>query len=87
MTIKKLFILGGALAGAAFLKDKTRRERFMGQARGFIDKVKTRATEVAGKAESKGSESLDSMSNRVPSNLASPSSFGNSGYQASRTYR
>lgn len=87
MTIKKLFILGGALAGAAFLKDKTRRERFMGQARGFIDKMKTQATAVAGKVESKESESLDSMSNRVPSHLASPSAFGSSGYVAPRTYR
>jgi hypothetical protein len=88
MTLKKLFILGSALAGAAYLKDKTRRDRFMGQARGFIDKMKTKATEVASDVKAKGSETLNSVSNPAPSSsFTSPSAFGSSSYEASRTYR
>jgi hypothetical protein len=87
MTIKNLFILGGAIAGAAYLKDKTRRDRFMGQARGFIDKMKARASEVASEVQSKGSDALDSVSNRTPSSYTPPSSFGGSSYDTSRTYR
>lgn len=88
MTLKNLFILGGALAGAAYLKDKTRRERFLGQARGFIDQVKTRATEVASEVQSKGSEALKSVSSSpAPTNFASTSPFGSSSYGGSNTYR
>jgi hypothetical protein len=85
MTFKNLFILGGALAGAAYLKDKTRRDRFMGQARGFIDQVKSRASEIAGQVQAKGSEAIDSVSNRTP-DYGSSSSFDRSSYESSRTY-
>lgn len=94
MTLKNLFILGSALAGAAYLKDKTRRDRFMGQARGLIDKVKARATEVAGDVKEKAndvkekaSEVVSSASQPATSNFASPGASGRSSYDASRTYR
>lgn len=50
MTLKKLFVLGGALAGAALLQDKGRRERVFGQARGIFDQLKARASELASTA-------------------------------------
>ena len=87
MTLKNLFIVGGALAGAAYLKDKSRRERFLGQARGFMDQLKARATDLATEVKSKGSGALDSVSKPAPSHVASPSSFGSSTYEAPRTYR
>jgi hypothetical protein len=89
MTLKKLIILGGALAGAAYLKDKSRRDRFMGQARGFIDQMKTKASEVASEVKSKGSDALNSVSsNPAPSHFTSPPSpYGSSSYESPRTYR
>ena len=92
MTIKNLLLLGGVLAGAAYLKDKTRRERLMGQARGFIDQAKSRATEIAGQVKAKGSEALESVTHRNASQSAEqvnpPSSFDRSSYESgSYTYR
>jgi hypothetical protein len=48
MTLKNLFMLGGVIAGAAYLKDQSRRERLFGQARGFLDKAKAKVEEMRG---------------------------------------
>ena len=74
MSIKNLLLLGGALAGAAYLKDKDRRDRLVGQARGFLDRMKSRATELAGEVQGKGDQPLDGMSQqpREPGAFASP---------------
>lgn len=93
MTIKNLILLGGALAGAAYLKDKSRRDRLVGQARGIIDQAKTRATEIAGQVKAKGSEALEAVSHRngqkdVAANDVNPSSFDRSSFESgSYTYR
>lgn len=47
MTMKKLLMLGGVLAGAAFLQNKQRRDRLFGQARDLFDKAKARTSDLA----------------------------------------
>lgn len=90
MTLKNIFMLGSVIAGAAYLRDKGRRDRLVGQARGVLDKAKTRATQIAGQIQSKGSEStgFDSGVGKsanysgVGGSSATDTSFG-----GSRTYR
>ena len=53
MTLKNLVMLGGVLAGAAYLQNKNRRERVVGSARGALDKWKARAQELAHQVETK----------------------------------
>lgn len=53
MTIKNILMLGGVLAGAAYLQDKKRRDRLVCQARDLLDKAKTRASGLADQVESK----------------------------------
>lgn len=53
MTLKNMFLLGGVLAGAAYLQNKSRRDRLMTQGRNLLDKARTRAVEITHKVESK----------------------------------
>lgn len=53
MTFKNMFLLGGVLAGAAYLQNKSRRDRLMTQGRDLLDKAKTRAADITHKVESK----------------------------------
>src|SRR5690606_10931886 len=63
MTFKKLFLLGSVVAGAAYLQNKSRRERLFGQARDLLDRAKHRASDVTQRmeqrAESMGVTSRD----------------------------
>jgi hypothetical protein len=81
MTIKNLLMLGGVLAGAAYLQDKGRRERLIGQARGLFDKAKARATELA------GSHGSDNGVSSYGAGATSRDAYGDSGIGSSRTYR
>jgi hypothetical protein len=91
MTIKNLLMLGGVLAGAAYLKDKTRRDRVLTRARGAIDQAKTRASGLAERVESKTRELQDTLKsqdvssvgasrgNGTSTNIGGSSSYGGSG--------
>lgn len=61
MTLKKLFILGGVLAGAAYLQNKSRRDRLITQGRDLFDRAKTRASKLAHRVESEARESAGSV--------------------------
>jgi uncharacterized protein YjbJ (UPF0337 family) len=61
MTIKNMFMLTGLLAGAAYLRDKGRRDRLVGKARGLIDQAKTRAGDLAHQVESKASQAASAL--------------------------
>ncbi len=87
MTLKKLAILGGVLAGAAYLQNKGRRDRAFTGARDMFDKVKSRAQEVGHQAQAKidsvrGTEKTEkkdpSFASTTTSGLGS-SGMGNSG--------
>lgn len=56
MTIKNMLMLGGVLAGAVYLKDKTRRDRVLSRARDMLDQAKTRASGLAERVESRTRE-------------------------------
>ncbi len=47
MTIKKLAVLGSVLAGAAFLQNKTRRDRLMRSATDLISNARDRLSRTA----------------------------------------
>lgn len=83
MKLKNMLLLGGVLAGAAYLQNKSRRERVFGQARGLMDQAKTRASDLAHKVENRAREVAD----RVGTSTASTESSGTSSYGAGATTR
>lgn len=102
MTLKNMFMLGSVLAGAAYLQDKGRRDRVFGQARGLIDRAKSRASEIAGQIQSRtGQSTATTGDNGVSSSYGNQSSYsgvggssatgssigGTSGFGGSGTYR
>jgi hypothetical protein len=60
MTLKGMLMLGGVLAGAAYLQDKNRRDRVVGRARDLIDQAKTRAADISRQVESKVGSAVES---------------------------
>lgn len=60
MTLKKLALLGGALAGAAYLRDKTRRDSFMQKARGLVDQARDRIGSISGQQQGQNDEMASS---------------------------
>lgn len=91
MTIKNLFLLGSVLAGAAYLQNKGRRDRLVGQARGAIDRAKTRASELVSSVQHKtdnvGSDVSSFADNGIGSSVGSTSRYGDTGIGGSGTYR
>jgi hypothetical protein len=81
MTLKGLFMLGGVIAGAAYLGDKQRRDRLAGRARDLIDQAKTRAADISRQVEAKVDEVVDSTKRSEPAG-SSYSTYGSPG-----TYR
>jgi hypothetical protein len=81
MTIKNLLMLGGVIAGAAYLQDKGRRDRLFGQARGLFDKAKARASELASQTRH------DNGVSQYGAGSTGRDAFGDSGISGSRTYR
>jgi hypothetical protein len=77
MTLKGMLMLGGVLAGAAYLQDKQRRDRAFGRARDMLDKAKSRVADVSRQVES----AVDSAKAEKPADSAF-STFG-----SSSTYR
>ena len=77
MTLKGMLMLGGVLAGAAYLKDKQRRDRVVGRARGLIDQAKTRVADVRTQVE----EKVEAIKGSEPAS-SSYSTFG-----STSTYR
>jgi len=87
MTIKNMLMLGGVLAGAAYLQNKSRRDRLFGQARGVIDKAKTRASDLAHQVEARSksfaeSDALRSSTDR-DTGIGATGGNGNAGYGSS----
>lgn len=70
MTLKKLFVLGSILGGAALLRDKNRRDRFMTSAQDWFSTVRSRLGELQGATAS--SESSDTSS----ASMGGQSTFG-----------
>ncbi|HUQ03393.1 MAG TPA: hypothetical protein VM261_12910 [Kofleriaceae bacterium] len=81
MTIKNLLMLGGVLAGAAYLKDKTRRDRVFGKARDMLDQAKTRASGIAEKVESRTRDLSEQLGSQDTSSVGASRGNGTtSGY-------
>jgi hypothetical protein len=78
MTIKNMLMLGGILAGAAYLKDKTRRDRVTGKARDLIDQAKTRASSLAQRVESKSRELTEDLESADVSSVGASRGNGTS---------
>jgi hypothetical protein len=57
MTLKKLFVLGSILGGAALLRDKTRRDRFMASAQDWWSNIRSRLDEMQGSSASSSASS------------------------------
>lgn len=90
MTLKKMFMLGGVLAGAAYLQNKSRRDRLISQGRDLLDRAKTRASDVAHKVETRAHDVIDAArsDNGVGSSVGTSSASSYGGYGAgSTTYR
>ncbi len=90
MTIKNMLMLTGLLAGAAYLRDKGRRDRLVGKARGLIDQAKTRASDLAHQVESKASDAGDSLTTHSKDNGVAGGAGAttrSSSYDTSRNYR
>ena len=93
MTFKNMFLLGGVLAGAAYLQNKSRRDRLIGQARGVLDNAKARAVDITHKVEAKlepktGDSVASKRDNGVSKSVGTPpSSYGTgSSVDRSRNY-
>jgi hypothetical protein len=67
MTLKTLVILGGAIAGAAYLQNKNRRDRVFTGARDLIDRIKTRAESVGSEVQSKVQSTMEKAGSSVGS--------------------
>jgi hypothetical protein len=77
MTMKKLFMLGGVLAGAAYLRNKDNRDRLFGRVRDMLDKAKTSASDLGeSSTSSSSSSSQSSRDNDIGSNYGSSSGYG-----------
>jgi hypothetical protein len=69
MTLKKLFVLGSILGGAALMRDKNRRDRLMASAQDWWSNVRSRLDELQSSSES-------SSSDTTASSMGSSSTFG-----------
>ena len=55
MTLKKLFVLGSMIGGAAYLSDRSRRQRFFRSSSDWLDRLATRAEEALASASAAAS--------------------------------